>query len=666
MEKKSKKKIVFILGILFVIAGCIVLCSGFFTEKKELKSIKSDSELYSFYDNSFEEPNETLIRIFTLPFSLLKSSRRIYDYGNYIDYGYTSGLDSFEGATASAGVSKKSSKTYSTTNIQVENVDEADIIKTDGDYLYSISDSEVIITNAKDPSNLKIESRISLVDDSVPEDLIIYDDKLVVIAAYSDSGILTRRYYSNDEVTSVSVYDISDKEEPVLKKNYQLNEPYYTSRRIDNKLYVIASGYLRLEEGETKKISREYSEDYSQKEFPLTDIKYLEDVKSDNITLVSVVDLDNPTETVKLSPFLIDISNAYVSEKSFYLLNKEYDYGDYEYDIKSIFGLKGLIGYILGLNESHEYSYGYETEIYKFDISPSGEISYAAKTKLDGSTINQYSLDEKDGHLRIALQSTNGSYVAVLNEKLNKLGESNRLAKGESMYSSRFMGDKAYLVTYKNTDPLFVIDLANEQSPKVLGQLKIPGYSTYLHPYDETHLIGIGIDTEERTQKDENGKVLWTSVVTTGMKMALFDVSDFENPKELAKTKIGDSYTRSAILSNPKALLFLKEKNLIAIPVNNYLEENESEILSSYVDRTDLLISTYEDDDEDYISEGYLVYDINLKDGFTKKGTITHEDASLIRGAFIENDLFVISEQKITVSSLDTLNLKSTLTLIND
>ena len=228
------------------------------------------------------------------------------------------------------------------------------------------------------------------------------------------------------------------------------------------------------------------------------------------------------------------------------------------------------------------------------------------------------------------------------------------------MYSSRFMCDKAYLDTYKNTDPLFVIDLANEKSAKLLGQLKIPGYSTYLHPYDDTHLIGIGIETEEKAEKDENGKVLWTSVITTGMKMALFDVSDFKNPKELSKIKIGDSLTRSAILSNPKALLFSKEKNLIAIPVNNYLKENDAMIpLNEYTDDLDLdtnniniedIILTYEEDEDEYISEGYLVYNIDLKNGFSKKGTITHENSTLIRGAIIEDDIFAISENKITVN----------------
>ena len=148
------------------------------------------------------------------------------------------------------------------------------------------------------------------------------------------------------------------------------------------------------------------------------------------------------------------------------------------------------------------------------------------------------------------------------------------------MYATRFMGDKAYLVTYRNTDPLFVIDLKDETNPKVLGELHIPGYSSYLHPYDENHLIGIGMETEETVNRDAYGKVISTSAIVTGMKMSLFDVSDVTNPKEISKTVIGDRYTLSSVLTNPKALLFSKEKELLAIPVNNYDEEFE-------VDETD-------------------------------------------------------------------------------
>ena len=231
------------------------------------------------------------------------------------------------------------------------------------------------------------------------------------------------------------------------------------------------------------------------------------------------------------------------------------------------------------------------------------------------------------------------------------------------MYASRFIGDKAYLVTYMNTDPLFVIDLSNEEYPKIMGELKIPGYSTYLHPYDENHLIGIGMDTEEIIQRDNEGRVISNWVRTKGMKMCLFDVTDINNPKEIAKTTIGDERTVSAILSNPKALLFSKDKNLLAIPVNNYNEDFEVDYSSDYTSSIDNYINY----DKDYISEGYFVYNIDLENGFNLKGIINHEknksnyyyyyygNSKLLRGVYIDNNLYTVSEKYVKVHNLEDL-----------
>ena len=234
------------------------------------------------------------------------------------------------------------------------------------------------------------------------------------------------------------------------------------------------------------------------------------------------------------------------------------------------------------------------------------------------------------------------------------------------MYSSRFIGDKVYFVTYKTVDPLFVVDLKDETSPKVLGKLKIPGYSTYLHPYDENHLIGIGMETKETVNRNSQGKVISTRAQIIGMKMALFDISDVNNPKQISSTVIGDRRTTSAILTNPKALLFSKEKSLIAIPVNNYNEDFEikdsSETYSS-------LINSYKNYNKKRIAEGYMVYDISVENGLKLKGIITHEisdeekntgysysnTSKLLRGMYIEDKLYTVSENQIKVNELKDL-----------
>ena len=669
MKHKLLKIFLPILAVVLIIAGFFI----FKPSNKELKNISSEAELYSFYTGSESTGlrDSPLLRLVTLPFSLLLHDS-YYDPCPECDYiieDWASkgiSIDDIEYNSASED-SATGSSDFSTTNIQVENVDEADIIKNDGSYIYSLADTNVVITDVRDPANPTIVSRITSPDDSAPVDLILTDDVLTVISTEDYGGgfgFVWRNYnYYREQDTIVSVYDIKDREDPRLEKSYRLELPYYTSRRIDNQLYVIASGRLHAEDS---KVILKYEEDYVEKTFPATSVRYLKDVKTNTLTIVSRVDLGDLDSDISLDPFLIDISNAYVSENAFYLLDEKYEYsyseGSILDDLAHLFGLKGVFGYAEYKNGEYNYSdSGYYTEIYKFDIQKSGDISYSAKTKAEGSTINQYSLDEKDGHLRVALHEDDGSFVAIFDEKLNKIGESGRLAKNEIMYASRFIGDKAYLVTYRNTDPLFVIDLSDETKPKVLGELKIPGYSVYLHPYDENHLIGIGVDTEEEMRRDINGRIIWTTAYITGMKLALFDVSDVKNPREISKIKIGDSYTTSAILTNPKALLFSKEKQLLAIPVNNYADEYKIEV--SDTDDLSDFVSVIRDYYDDYVSEGYLIYNINLENGITEKGSIIHEDSELIRGAYIDNNLITVSENTLKINELSELKPISELDL---
>ncbi|MBR3319991.1 beta-propeller domain-containing protein [Candidatus Saccharibacteria bacterium] len=672
MKKSLLLKILLpILAIAIAGGGIFLIIRG----GSELRNVRSDEELYSFYehDTYTDFSDSPLISFITLPFSLFKgrSYSPCYDCDiiDYEMYDNVKGTTS-EGITDGPQSSSSNSKDFSTTNIQVENVDEADIVKTDGDYTYSISGDDVVITDVRDTKNPKIAAQIESTDESIPEDIILADDTLTIIGTeVSNSGRFYSSYsrYYNNNNTTVRVYDIKDRTNPRLEKNYKLHQPYYTSRRIGSKLYVISSGHLRQKSGSDRLVDRTYTEDFVEKEFPVSSVRYLKDVRTDSLTLVSVFDLNNLNSEITLEPFLLDISNAYVSENAFYLLDEGYaSSGSITFwdEVKYLFGPGGIIGYISKeLSDSYR-NYDYQTTIYKFNIESSGTISYAAKSEATGTTINQYSLDEKDSHLRLALHDDDGSYVAIFDEKLNLLGKSGHLAKNERMYASRFMGDKAYLVTYKNTDPLFVIDLADERNPKVLGELKIPGYSTYLHPYDETHLIGIGVDTEEATRKDVNGRVISSFAYITGMKVALFDVSDFKNPKQISSLHIGDSSTSSAILSNPKALLFSKEKELLAIPVNNYQSEFRIEIDEDEIDSISTL-DTYLLDYDDYVDEGYLIYKITAE-GIEERGEIVHKDSDLIRGLYIDDDLLTISENTLKINQLSDLSLKSELNLVKE
>ena len=655
--KKGVKALIVILLIAIIIAVITIVCNK---DDTELKTVKSKQELLKIYEGDNSDLQRLLARIFCMPFSMFYHN---YDVIGKADNAGSIGIDSASSTESSS--SSLNTKDYSTTNIQVENVDEADIVKTDGDYIYSISEDKVVITDVKDPKQPKVVSTIKSENEDIPEDIILYKDKLVVIL--TKEGESEGYYYSRTMNTVVKIYNITSKDNPILTKSYEMYEPYYTSRCIDNVLYVISSGNLREEDDE---IVIAYNEDNMEKEMSVDKIKYLKDVKTTKQTLISTVDLNNETADIKLESYLMNISNAYVSENAIYLLNQKYKYNyDEQIPISALFGLKGIFG-IPDYYENLDSTNGYYTEIYKFDIDKDGIVKYNAKTKVKGKTINQYSLDEKDNHLRIALYDNDGSRVAIFGEDLKQIGISDDVAKGEKMYSSRFIGDKVYFVTYKTIDPLFVMDLSNETKPKVLGKLKIPGYSTYLHPYDENHIIGIGMETKEIINRNSNGKVISTTAKVVGMKMALFDVSNVNAPIQISSVVIGDSRTTSAILTNPKALLFSKEKSLIAIPVNNYSQEFEVTSSNNY----ETMINNYTKYSKPYNAEGYFVYNINVQDGFKLKGVITHEktkatyyysNSKLLRGLYIDNNLYTVSETMIKVNELESLKSVSELKLKN-
>ena len=654
VKNKKVRNWKILISIILII---LIICISFFfwgnTNELELQNIKSAQELEDIYEGKDERRKNVLLGIIGMPFSLLMATNATSTV-NIVEETNTS-MDSISpniSGSMEQGIkdTETSSKDYSTTNIQVENVDEADIIKTDGDYIYSISEDNVIITDVKNPEEIQIVAKLQLKNGSIPEDLMLYQNKLVVISTdNNNSG------YNNNN-TIVSIYDITNKETPRIIKYYELYEPYYTSRCIDNKLYVIASGHLRKEDN---KMITYYTEDYEQKEIGFDHIQYLKDLKTNQQTLISMVDLNKPEEDVHINSYLMDISNAYISENNIYLLDQEFE-NNIVAPISSLFGWWGALGPNKYMEENFG-EYGTYTKIFKFNILENGAVQYANRTKVKGKTINQYSIDEYEGNLRVALYDNDGSKIIIFDQNLNEIGRTPNLAKRENMYSSRFMGDKAYLVTYKTMDPLYVIDLSNATKPKVLGELKIPGYSTYLHPYDENHLIGIGMETEETVNRDYSGKVISTTAKIVGMKMALFDVSDVNNPIQISSVVIGDSRTSSAILTNPKALLFSKAKELIAIPVNNYQTDFE---ISNNSNNYDSIIDSYINYNKPYISEGYAVYGIKLK------GMIEHEKeenysyssyyrntTNLLRGLYIDQNLYTVSENQIKVNDLETLKL---------
>jgi len=302
-----------------------------------------------------------------------------------------------------------------------------------------------------------------------------------------------------------------------------------------------------------------------------------------------------------------------------------------------------------------------QTSIHKVHIE-NGEIEYVASGEVPGYVLNQFSMDEYNGYFRIATttghiartwgEATFRNHIYVLDMNLNTVGKLENLAPGEKIYSARFMGNRCYLVTFRKVDPLFVVDLENPSNPEVLGQLKITGYSDYLHPYDESHVIGIG----KETVAAEEGDFAWYQ----GVKISIFNVSDVSKPKEMAKYEIGDRGTSSPVLSDHKAFLFDKAKRLLVLPV-----------LVAEIDEDKYPNGVPPNTFGDYVWQGAYVFNISIEEGLILKGGITHLESnadllksgyyfsspySVKRALYIDNVLYTISDKKIKMNSLENLD----------
>lgn len=645
-----KKKLAVIIALLLVIAIVIGITVSNLRFRGDLTEISSEKQLQKIVDGYNYSGGSTVLATFICP--LIALPTRSFSGGIIEDASSTqssgggivpseitssaSDTKSFDSVLPSINKGTTTSD-YSTTNIQVENVDEADIVKTDGEYVYSISDDTVYITYAKNPTEMNIVAKIEEPLSNVyPEDLILQNNKLIIISG-------------NTIKTVVKIYDLADIENPDKIKEFELNKEYYTSRYINGNLYVISSGRV------TSEGNLEYVEDGAIVNPDKPNAYKINDLNTRKQTVIASYNLNAPENKIKVQSYLMDIENAYISEKNMYLIDNGYS-GSRDVEFSDIFGLKGLLGISDAIEES-DSTYG--SSIYKFNFKEDGSVEYQTKTRVEGTTIDQFSLDEKDDNIRIALySSTKGSRVVVLDNNLKQLGETAYLAKGEKMYSARFVGDRAYLVTYKNMDPLYSIDLSDPANPKALGALKIPGYSTYLQPYDENHIIGFGFQTEEIVRRNSLGRVTSTSAKVTGMKMALFDVTDISNPKMISEEVIGDSKTNSTVLENHKALLLDKERNLLAIPIKNYttdlsITEND-DISSATKSYTSYLKS------RTYNKVGYAVYSLDIANGFNLRGIITHDVNSKdytsdIRGLYIDDTLYTVSNKEIKANNIDTL-----------
>lgn len=441
-------------------------------------------------------------------------------------------------------VKSQSDGAYSATNIQVEGIDEGDIVKTDGKYIYIAGNNVVRIIGA-DQGELSDDTAIRLARDKNVSEIYLSDNRLVLLGtkwvnsyvrkgepsqAFDEKVIgIMPPYFPAKSYSFADVYDITNPLRPVFIKSHEMEGSYQSSRKNGEILYLLTNTYPSGDH--ILPMMRDTAVSNAEFNIKLDDVMILPRHPASGYLIISAINVNN-TEETEVEAITAQGTILYMNHSNLYL----------------------------AYNNSDGYS-----SIIKFKLAGM-KVGYAGSGQVEGYLLNQFSMDEYEGNLRVATttwKNENGLYI--LDESLNLIGAAEGLAKGESIYSVRFAGDKGYLVTFRNIDPLFVFDLSDPTKPAVTGELKIPGFSNYLHPVGQDLLLGIGADTYEIYRKDSNGNDIVIGTRQGGIKYSLFDISDMGKPKEISKYVIGDSGSNSEAFYNHKAIMVDETSQQVAL-----------------------------------------------------------------------------------------------------
>ncbi len=477
-----------------------------------------------------------------------------------------------ESAAASDMAAEKSMNStnaadYGKTNVQTVGVDEGDIVKNDGRYLYQkicVEEENVakwVIQIIDTQDGLKEVGRVEDIDNLV--EFYVWEDTMVVIEEkYLDTQERSARkgmvacydvaYFAN-YYHDITFIDIKDRSQPKVIKTFTLQGQYDSSRIADGYFYEFSKYYAEPGNG---------ADDYDAY-IPIVDgirmqadnIFLPENTNATTYLVLVAIDLKNPTKFTDTTGIVSGADHYYVSAENIFVADAK--------------PLEMKQGWSSDTTELLRFSYGNG----KFSLQATGEV----KGRLEGS----FSMDEYEEHLRVvttvweyqneeiiddrtgeslgwntsADRQTNALYV--LDNALKVVGKIEGLAEDEQIYSARFMGDTGYFVTFRQTDPLFTVDLKNPKNPKVLSELKVSGFSEYLHLYGEDRLLGIGMEADEETGAQQ------------GMKLSMFDVSDKSNVQEISKKRL-EEYDYSEALYNHRAVLINPTKNVFGFAAEGY------------------------------------------------------------------------------------------------
>lgn len=470
---------------------------------------------------------ETSAETSTAASGAMNSGSDKYYYSDGTEYG-SAVVDLTEG-------SKEGGKDYSTTNLQMEGVDESDIAKIDGSYIYTVEDKYIVITDIRD-GKLKEVTRFLPKDcgasDRVMEIYVDGDQLILVVQCYETSLEEDSAFcyeMNGKSTTQIQVYSIVDRKNPEFEGRLIQDGYYNTSRKIGDVVYLFTQynmtsdvvGYVEKEY--TSVIPKVNGEKVAASEI------YLPESSGESGILVSSLDVNKPDKVLDSKLVISGYAQTYISKDALYLYEEDYD------------------GAMI-------------TNIAKFALDE-GRISGVAAAAVRGYVRDTFAINASDGYLRVLTTdySTEDEVNAlyILDENMKLTGQLTGIAPGEEIYAARFMGNTGYFVTYRNTDPLFTVDLSDPAKPEIIGELKVTGFSEYLHFWDDTHLLGIGYESDENTGNIEN------------IKLSMFNI---ENPGEVteeAKLVLKD-VDYSEALYDYKSVIISKDKNLIGLVCEDY------------------------------------------------------------------------------------------------
>lgn len=579
---------------------------------------KSYDNIYKIVDSVKRANEETMLEEFSKNF-YMGNTNIVYDAVASQDI-VTNGAESTVTNTSS---------NHSETNIQVTGVDEADVVKTDGKYIYSLKNKKIFITK---PNNGNPE-HISTIDcDYLFSEMYIYKNKLVAISnalpyiAFNQNGNIAEDEYSLNNCTpsilsstNVVIYDLTDITSPVQTAILSQSGSYISSRRIDNIIYLTTSYRIydleQVKEDDPQTYCPVYGTNGDLKCVDANSISVTEMVDSIQYFTIASIDLNRADDFADICSVLGAGSDIYMSHNNLYTASCH-------------------------IEDSID-----KTQIMRFSLN-GAEITPNGSFDVNGSLLNQFSMDEYNGYFRIVtesseydtstyeyyastISSSTQTALYVFDNDLKLVGKTENVAKGENVKSVRFDGDTAYFVTFRQTDPLFTVDLSDPTSPKILSELKIPGFSKYLHVFGDNLLFGFGREADITTGRSE------------GLKLTMFDISDKTNVTELATRIFTSDSTDSDAEYNHKAIFIDTEKSIIGIPYTDY--DSDTGIQQYYS------IFEYDKERNDFI----LLKNINLSNN------LDHSDN--LRGLYIDNYFYIVTPEKIY--AFDYQNFESTNTL---